>query len=173
VKTRWNPLVDNALENRARRTRFSKFVVQTARVAARACRSLLLVGALAVAGCSWKAPTPADYVPYEGPSDAWIIAIPNPVPAGRGPGKTIVNWHTGDGSPGQVYVSIGGGPEQLFSTNPSHQEATVNGKGEYEFRLYAGSDHASLLATTKVIRDQPSRGQIPRDRGHLRTRNAR
>ena len=80
-----------------------------------------------LAGCSWKATTPSDYVPAEGPTEAWIIAIPNPVPAGRGPGKTIVNWYTGDGSPGQVYVSIGGGPEQLFSSNPissggSHQQ---------------------------------------------------
>jgi hypothetical protein len=49
------------------------------------------------------------------PGEAWIIATPNPVPAGRGPGKTIVNWYTGDGSSAQVYVSIGGGPEKLFS----------------------------------------------------------
>ena len=93
--------------------------------------------------------------PHEVPTEAWIIATPNPVPAGRGPGKTIVNWHTGDGSPGQVYVSIGGGPERLFSTNPSHQEATINGKDEYEFRLYAGTDHAKRLATAKVSRDRP------------------
>ena len=103
-------------------------------------------------------------MPDETPTEAWIIATPNPVPAGRGPGKTIVNWHTGDGSPGQVYVSIGGGPERPFSTNPSHQEATINGKDEYEFRLYAGTDHATRLATIRVSRDQPARGQSPRDR---------
>jgi hypothetical protein len=105
------------------------------------------------------------------PSEAWIIATPNPVPAGRGPGKTIVNWHTGDGSPGQVYVSVGGGPERLFSTNPSHQEATINSKEVYEFRLYAGTDRETRLATTKVTRDQPIRGQAPNDR--LRRRTAR
>jgi hypothetical protein len=134
-------------------------------------RRLLLAGLSVIAGCSWKAPTPADYVPPDVPSDAWIIATPNPVPAGRGPGKTIVNWHTGDGSPGQVYVSVGGGPERLFSTNPSHQEATINSKEVYEFRLYAGTDRETRLATTKVTRDQPIRGQAPNDR--LRRRTAR
>jgi hypothetical protein len=127
-------------------------------------RCLLLVGLPAVAGCSWKTPTPADYAPPDLPSEAWIIATPNPVPAGRGPGKTIVNWHTGDGSPGQVYVSVGGGPERLFSTNPSHQEATINSKDVHEFRLYAGSDHATLLATVKITREQLSRSRSPRDR---------
>ena len=127
-------------------------------------RCFMLAGLSVVAGCSWKTPTPADYVPYEGTTEAWIIAIPNPVPAGRGPGSTIVTWHTGDGAPGQVYVAIGGRPEQLFSSNPSHQEATINSKDEYEFRLYAGSDHATHLATVKVTRDQPARAHWPPDR---------
>jgi hypothetical protein len=127
-------------------------------------RWCLLMGLTVVAGCSWKAPVPTDYVPHEGPTEAWVIATPNPVPAGRGPGKTIVNWHTGDGSPGQVYVSIGGGPERLFSTNPSHQEATINSTDEFEFRLYAGTDHSTRLATAKVTRDQLIRGQVPHDR---------
>jgi hypothetical protein len=130
----------------------------------RARRCLLLAGLSVVAGCSWKTPTPADYEPPDLPSEPWIIALPNPVPAGRGPGKTIVNWHTGDGSPGQVYVAVGGGPERLFSTNPSHQEATITGKEAYEFRLYAGTDHATWLATVKVTRDQPTGGQSPRNR---------
>lgn len=130
----------------------------------RACRCLFLVGLPVVAGCSWKTPIPADYEPPDVASEPWIIAIPNPVPAGRGPGKTIVSWHTGDGSPGQIYVSIGGGPERLFSSNPSHQEATITGKDEHEFRLYAGTDHAARLATAKVTRDQATRAQSPRDR---------
>jgi hypothetical protein len=134
------------------------------RLAVGARRYLLLVGLPVVAGCSWKTPTPADYVPPDVPSEAWIIAIPNPVSAGRGPGSTIVTWHTGDGARGQVYVAIGGRPEQLFSSNPSHQEATINSKDEYEFRLYAGSDHATQLATVKVTRDQPARAHWPPDR---------
>jgi hypothetical protein len=112
-------------------------------------------------------------MPEVGPTEPWIIAIPNPVPAGRGSGKTIVNWYTGDGSPGQVYVSISGGPERLFSTNPSHQEAVINSKDGYEFRLYAGTDHTTRLATTKVVRDQPLGGRGPYDRGRPRMRIAR
>jgi hypothetical protein len=131
-------------------------------------RCLILAGLSVVAGCSWKAPSPADYVPDEGPTEAWIIATPNPVPPGRGPGKTIVNWHTGDGAPGQVYVSIGGGPEKLFSSNPSHQEVTIKSKDEHEFRLYAGTDHATMLATVKVTRDQPTWVQSPRVRRRRR-----
>ncbi len=126
-------------------------------------RCLILAALSAGAGCSWKSPIPTDYVPYEGPTEAWIIAIPNPVPAGRGPGKTIVNWHTGDGAPGQVYVSVGGGPERLFSSNPSHQEATINSKDKYEFRLYAGTEHVTQLATVKVTRDKPAGVYSPRD----------
>ncbi len=138
-------------------------------VGARRC--LILVGLPIIAGCSWKTPTPADYVPPDMTSEAWIIATPNPVPTGRGAGKTIVNWHTGDGSPGQVYVSVAGGPERLFSTNPSHQEAVISSNDVYEFRLYAGSDHTTHLATAKITRDRPALGQSPRDR--LRRRGPR
>ena len=122
---------------------------------------LLCAGLLAVTGCSSQPNTPVDYIPYEGPTEAWIIATPNPVPAGRGPGKTIVNWYTGDGSPGQVYVSLGGGPERLFSSNPSHAEAIIKSNDIYEFRLYAGSDHVTRLATVKITREQTSRGRLP------------
>jgi hypothetical protein len=134
-------------------------------------RCVFLAGLLVAAGCSWKSPIPADYEPPDLPSDPWIIALPNPVPAGRGPGKSIVSWHTGDGAPGQVYVSVGGGPEQLFSSNPSHHEATINDKDEYEFRLYAGTEHATKLASVKVSRERPSGGQSPRDR--LRRKDSR
>jgi hypothetical protein len=137
------------------------------------CQSLVLACVLFVGGCSWKPATPSDYLPSEEPGEAWIIALPNPVPAGRGPGKTIVTWYTGDGSPGQVYVSIGGAPEQLFSTNPSHHEATITGKGDYEFRLYAGTDHSTRLGTVKVTRDQALKGQLAPNRDGARRRTVR
>jgi glycosyltransferase involved in cell wall biosynthesis len=35
----------------------------------------------------------------------FLVASPNPVPDGDGPGRTDVSWWTGDGSEGQVYVS--------------------------------------------------------------------
>lgn len=138
--------------------------IMKTRIASWAGRCLLLAGLPIVVGCSWKAPTPSDYAGVDDPSDAWIIATPNPVPAGRGPGKTIVNWYTGDGSRGEVYVSIGGGAERLFSTNMSHQEAIIDDKHEYEFRLYAGSDHLNRLATTRVTREPPTWGRGRPDR---------
>jgi hypothetical protein len=145
----------------------------TIKPGAREARRLVLAGLLGVAGCSGRATTPSDYVPHEGPSEAWIIATPNPVPAGRGPGKTIVNWYTGDGSPGQVYVSVGGGPERLFSTRTSHHEATINNNEEYEFRLYAGTDHTTLLSSVKITRDQPGRGGMSSQRDRARRRGSR
>ena len=124
------------------------------------CRRASVLALVVAAGCS-RATIPADYVPHEGPTEPWIIAIPNPVPAGRGPGKTIVTWHTGDGAPGQVYVSVGGGPERLFSTNPSHHEAIIDGNAVYEFRLYAGTDHSTQLGSVKITREQSGRTQAP------------
>ena len=84
-----------------------------------------------------------------------------------------MSWHTGDGAPGQVYVSIGGGPEQIFSSNPSHQEATIKGKDEYEFRLYAGTDHEKRLATARVTREQPAGDRLSPGRSPYGRRNAR
>jgi hypothetical protein len=43
-----------------------------------------------------------------GQNNAFIAATPNPVPMGSDPGKTIISWSTGDGSPGAIYVSIEG-----------------------------------------------------------------
>ena len=51
------------------------------------CRCLILVGISVVAGCSWSAPVPADYVPDETPTEPWIIATPNPVPPAAGPAR--------------------------------------------------------------------------------------
>ncbi|OLC99952.1 MAG: hypothetical protein AUH86_01240 [Acidobacteria bacterium 13_1_40CM_4_58_4] len=42
-------------------------------------------------------------------SAATITASPNPVPAGEGVGTTTITWNTGDGTVGQVYVSVDGG----------------------------------------------------------------
>jgi hypothetical protein len=116
---------------------------------------LFLGGTLALGGCTRIPQSVSAYVPPTGPTEPWIIAAPNPVPAaGRGPVRTQVNWYTGDGSPGQVYVSVDGGPERLFSNHPLHQEAAI-GRGVYEFRLYAGTDHQTRMATVKVTQSRP------------------
>jgi glycosyltransferase involved in cell wall biosynthesis len=39
-------------------------------------------------------------------NNAFITATPNPVPMESDPGKTVISWSTGDGSPGVIYVSI-------------------------------------------------------------------
>lgn len=119
-----------------------------------AIRGALLTLVLASAGCKRSPRTPTDYVRPEGPTAPWIIATPNPVPVVRGFGKTTINWWTGDGSPGQVYLSVNGGPERLFSSHHAHEDIRI-GRGTYEFRLYAGTDHKTQLATTKVSLAKP------------------
>jgi hypothetical protein len=82
-----------------------------------------------------------------------IMALPNPLPAGKEAGKTTISWNTGDGSVGEVYVSTNGGEESLFAT--SRQDSAVANwiqtGTDYEFRLY-NSDHTELLAKVGVTR---------------------
>jgi hypothetical protein len=103
------------------------------------------------AGCSGE----KDPEPAAGTGGPQITASPNPVPAGSEKfGKSMISWDTGDGSIGEVYVSINGAPEKLFAGNRSKSslEAQFIGKGEHEFRLYAGKAHEKLLASVKVTR---------------------
>ena len=88
---------------------------------------------------------------------ASITASPNPVPAGKGFGKTTVTWNTGDGSIGQVYVSVNGEQEKIFADGRpqgSLDAPWIGAGATYEFRLYSGKDHKKLLASVKVIRDK-------------------
>src|SRR5438270_281423 len=49
-------------------------------------------------------------------STAVVTASPNPVPAGPDKfGATTVTWDTGDGTPGEVYVTVNGEAEKLFA----------------------------------------------------------
>ena len=85
-------------------------------------------------------------------SAATITASPNPVTTGEGPGTTTITWNTGDGTSGQVYVSEGGGPERLLAEGlPGSVPVPWIGPGKtFEFRLYAGTEHAKVLAKTQV-----------------------
>jgi ABC-type transport system substrate-binding protein len=85
-------------------------------------------------------------------SAATITASPNPVTTGEGPGTTTVTWNTGDGTTGQVYVSEDGGPERLFATGAtgSAPAAWIQAGKTFEFHLYAGTEHAKVLAKTQV-----------------------
>jgi hypothetical protein len=87
-------------------------------------------------------------------TSASITATPNPVPAGSGPGSTTIAWKTGDGSQGQVYVSQDGGTDNIFDagTDGSKDAPWIQTGSTYEFRVYAGSDHKTQLASVKVTR---------------------
>ena len=83
---------------------------------------------------------------------ATITASPNPVTTGEGPGTTTITWNTGDSGAGQVYVSEDGGPERLFveGSTGSAPAAWIQPGKTFEFRLYAGTEHAKVLAKTQV-----------------------
>jgi hypothetical protein len=120
--------------------------------------SLFLLAVLGV-GCKGpKSPSLAD------PVDATITAVPNPVPAQTGKGTTQISWNTGDGSPGQVYVARDGKPEQLFSQGAkgSQEAPWIRAGLAYEFRLYAGKEHAQLLASVAVRGEKKSQNPNPK-----------
>jgi hypothetical protein len=81
-----------------------------------------------------------------------LSASPNPVPAGKGLGRTTISWDSVDG---KIYVSMDGGDEVLFGDLPSgSQDADWIGEGfSYEFRLY-NSDHTELLDKVVVTRSK-------------------
>jgi hypothetical protein len=85
-------------------------------------------------------------------SAATITASPNPVTTAEGPGTTTVTWNTGDGTTGEVYVSEDGGPEKLFTTGATGSAPApwIQAPKTFEFRLYAGTGHAKVLAKTQV-----------------------
>ena len=85
-------------------------------------------------------------------SAATITASPNPVTTGEGAGTTTITWNTGDGTAGEVYVLEEGGSERLFATGAtgSVPAAWIQASKTFEFRLYAGTEHAKVLAKTQV-----------------------
>lgn len=83
-----------------------------------------------------------------------LIAAPNPVPAGFGLSSTTISWDSGDGSVGQVWVSVDGGTERLFAQGPTGSaEAPWIRRGHaYLFRLYQGTAQATALRQVQVTR---------------------
>jgi hypothetical protein len=116
----------------------------------------LCLGLASLAPLGSCSKTPESVKNYAGPPATWkpwILATPNPIPPGRGAGLTTVSWDTKAGSPGFVYLSVGGGSETPFSDGASYtKDARVVGKRVYEFRLYDGKNRGKLLATVKVTR---------------------
>jgi hypothetical protein len=85
---------------------------------------------------------------------ATIVADPNPVSSGPGPGHTRISWATLAGADAEMYVTQDGGPEQLFArgaTGSVDVPWIVTGS-TYEFRLYSTDESRRLLAKTIVNR---------------------
>jgi hypothetical protein len=83
---------------------------------------------------------------------ATITASPNPVTTGEGSGSSTITWNTGNGTAGQVYVSEDGAPETLFAAGPTGSAPApwIRAGKTFEFRLYAGTEHATVLGKTQV-----------------------
>jgi hypothetical protein len=60
----------------------------------------------------------------------------------------VVTWDTGDGTPGQLWVSVDNAPEDFVgeAAQGSNDVAWVSTSKHYAFSLYAGRDHALRLA---------------------------
>jgi hypothetical protein len=130
--------------------------IRTPRVLRHLRSHLVLMSLLLCVGCSGDdEPAPIGAPSSSAAAGPQISASPNPVPLGSEKfGTTTITWDTGDGSIGEVYVSVNGKPEKLFAGNrrKGSLEAPWIGKGEHEFRLYAGTEHKTVLASVMVTR---------------------
>jgi hypothetical protein len=91
-----------------------------------------------------------------GPLEASLTADPNPVPPGEDAGKTTISWQTGTGTTGEVYVVTNSNPETLFAQGPKGQAEApwIMADSMYEFRLYSGMDHKTILRRVTVTRSK-------------------
>jgi GT2 family glycosyltransferase len=83
---------------------------------------------------------------------ASLTVSPEQVPVGEIVGVTEITWDTGDGTEGQIYVSVDGDAELLFATGPSGSKPAlwIEQSLTYQFRLYAGTEHEQLLGEAMV-----------------------
>lgn len=121
--------------------------------------ALLFAAGLPLASCDRHAQTPqlAPSSPVAtGPFDAALTADPNPVPLGEDAGKTTISWQTGDGTMGEVYVVTNNNPETLFARGPKGRTEApwIVADSTYEFLLYSGTDHKTILRRVIVTRAQ-------------------
>lgn len=90
---------------------------------------------------------------------ATISASPNPVSVAAGStGTSTLRWNTGTGAYGQVYYSANGSADRYFLQGASGA-ITVTGfaaNTTYVFKLYAGTTHVALLASTRVTTYTPT-----------------
>ena len=79
-----------------------------------------------------------------------VTAKPERVPLTNGRGSTKIQWDTGNGAPGFVFVTEDGGKPVLFGESPQGDHvASWIGRHRYIFELYGDNQRRTLLA--KVI----------------------
>lgn len=126
---------------------------------------LILLIALVLPGCDSPRDEslPPDVTPLVKASppkrDNYVIANPNPVPAGPRPlGRTLISWSTKDIPPEQVqiYVSEEGGDETLFASGlEGSQEAPwITSESPIEFKLYRSEGSNRKLLDKVVVSRQ-------------------
>jgi hypothetical protein len=98
-------------------------------------------------------PTPA--------AKPFIQASPNPIPETPGGelGFTTVEWSTGDGSTGWVYLRTAGSQNVLFAAGPAGTQSIswVRRNFDYRFTLYADDQRKKKLAAVNVTMGNPRR----------------
>lgn len=84
---------------------------------------------------------------------AYLVATPNPVPAGSEPGATTIVWSTGSGERGEVRLAEVGRAETIFAVGATGAEEApwIRSGRMYEFRLYGDGDRRELLAAVTVV----------------------
>src|SRR4029077_4638396 len=83
---------------------------------------------------------------------AVITAKPERVTLGEGSGSTEIEWDTGDGSMGFVFVTEDVGKPVLFANGSRGREvAPWIGKHTYTFELYRDDQRQILLAKVTVL----------------------
>ncbi len=83
---------------------------------------------------------------------ATLTATPNPVFAPSGIGTTTIIWDATDAGFGQVFVSVDSGPEVLVAAGATGSRSLpwIQTGHTYDFRLYAGAGHSSVIGLARV-----------------------
>ena len=83
------------------------------------------------------------------------------MPIGGKTGTSTISWSTGsEASSGEVYFVLDDGSEKLFageSPEGSAEAPWIAEGGTYVFRLYAGTEQATLLDQVKVTTSEQAR----------------
>jgi len=111
------------------------------KVIGRAPRTLVLVLALAALAAA--------------PASGWaatLTATPNPVFAPSGIGTTTLIWDATDAGFGQIFVSVDSGPEVLVAAGATGSQPApwIQAGHTYDFRLYAGAAHSTVIGVARV-----------------------